>query len=87
MRPPRDRLAQRQGGPPAASAAAHKRWSLPVLYMRPEELRLHRSGDLAYLGEFQTLRSLRGKLSKDTPPEILAKIDSRIAWLAMQLPL
>jgi hypothetical protein len=87
MRAPRDRLAHRQGGPPVEAAAAHKRWSLPVLYMRPEELRLRRSGTLEQLGELQALRSLRGKFSKNSPPEMLAEIDKRIAELEKVLPL
>lgn len=87
MRAPRDRLAHRQGGPPVAAAAAHKRWSLPVLYMRPEELRLRRSGTLEQLGELQALRSLRSRFSKDSPPEMLDEIDRRIAELEKMLPL
>jgi hypothetical protein len=87
LRAPRDRLAHRQGGPPLTAAAAHKRWSLPVLYMRPEELRIRRDGTMEQLGELQTLRSLRGRFSKDSPPEMLAEIDRRIAELEKALPL
>jgi hypothetical protein len=87
MREPRDRLAHREGGPSVVAAAAHKRWSLPVLYMRPEELRLRRSGNLEQLGELQSLSDLRGKFSKDSPAEMLAEIDRRIAELEKVLPL
>jgi hypothetical protein len=87
MRVPRDRLAHRQGGPPVAAAAAHKRWSLPVLYMRPEQLRLRRSGTLEQLGELQILRRAREQFSKDSPSEMLAAVDQRIAELEQAPPL
>ena len=85
MRAPRDRLAHRQGGPPVAAAEAHKRWSLPVLYMRPEEMRLRRTGTMEQLGELQALRNLRNRFSKDTPASMLAEIDRRIAELEREL--
>lgn len=85
MRAPRDRLARRQGGPPVAAAEAHKRWSLPVLYMRPEEMRLRRTGTMEQLGEIQALRNLRSRFSKDTPASMLAEIDRRITELEREL--
>jgi hypothetical protein len=87
LRAPRDRLAERHGGPPGAAAQAHKRWSLPVLYVRPEELCLRRGGTMEQLGELQFLRSLRGTFSKASPPEMLAAIEQRIAELEKALPL
>lgn len=87
LRAPRNRLARQQGGPPVTAAAAHKRWSLPILYMRPEELRIRKAGSKEQIGELQALRSLRGKFSKDSPPEMLASIDQRIAELEKSLPL
>ncbi len=86
LRAPRDRLALRQGGPPIEAAAAHKRWCLPILYMRAEKLRIRRSGDMEQLGELQELGSLQSKFSKDSPPEMIAEIDQMIAELEKSLP-
>ena len=92
MRGPRDQLRQRQGGPPAAAAATHKRWSLPVLYMRPENLRLRLADDdlgeaqqREIFGELQVLRAKRGSFVESSPPEMLKEIDQRIAYLEQQL--
>ncbi|MEW6369257.1 MAG: CHAT domain-containing protein [Acidobacteriota bacterium] len=87
LRAPRDQLVHRQGGPPVDAAAAHKRWSLPVLYVRPEELRLRRTGTTEQVGELQALRSLRRKFSRNSPPEMLTEIDQRIAELEKTLSL
>ena len=61
LRGPRDRLASRQGGPPITAAAAHKRWSLPVVYVRPEELNLRWSGTMFQLGNLQALARSPGE--------------------------
>jgi hypothetical protein len=88
MQAPRDRLARRQGGPPLSAAAAHKRWSLPILYMRPEELRIRITGSIEQVRSLQVLRNSRNRLHKETPPEILEEIDQKIAELeeALKLP-
>ena len=85
LRVPRERLARRGGGPPVIAAAAHKRWSLPVLYLRPEELRLRRAGTMHQLGALQALRAHREMARKDTPPEVLATIDASIAALEKEM--
>jgi len=91
MRTPRDRLRRRQGGPLLQAAAAHKRWTLPVLFMRPEKLHLRRiDGESSIrrrelFGELETLRDLRIRYSQDTPQAMLDDIDRRIAVLEQQL--
>ena len=81
-------MARRQGGPPLSAAAAHKRWSLPILYMRPEELRIRITGSMEQVRSLQVLRNSRNRLHKETPPEILEEIDQKIAELeaALKLP-
>lgn len=100
---PRRALAERHSdGLPFLEAAAHrKEWSLPVLFVRPEPLRLAvrpvREGDAAaprdpvdlarLQAKIETLVTLRDGLaaSPDTPPEKLARLDRAIDDLTDQL--
>ena len=87
MRIPRNRLCAQGGGPLQAMAARCREWSVPVLYVRPEPLRVQVASATAaedpdyVFAMLETLRTQRAKMRPDTPPEMLAQLDTMIAQL------
>ena len=81
-------VARRHGGPPVTSAEKHKRWSLPVLYMRPEELHLHQFALLQLVREFVRHRFQSALADPDGHVEVVADrgFNGRVAaaeWAAV----
>jgi len=86
-------LCARMPGPTEVTAARQKRWTLPVLYRRSEDLRVQVAvpgkppGDQRQeFGALQMLRQYRDNLHPDTPPDKRARLDQAITALEAQFP-
>jgi hypothetical protein len=80
---PRRRLIQRRGGVFSAAAAERHEWTLPVLYLRPEEFQVGSApapppGDVVQLEVFKAMRRLATAGSR---PGYVADLDALIAEL------
>jgi hypothetical protein len=89
---PRRTLVERQGGPFTASAARRREWTLPVLYLRPDDFTLvvpspeQKAGvdEVSASGAgvlLKALRAMRASTGADAPPAYVANLDQRIAQL------
>lgn len=91
MPAPRRQLCARYPGPVEAVAAAHTEWTLPVLYRRPEPLRVAMAApqvgeDPQYLfGMLETLRTQRANMHPSTPPDKVKKLDRLVHELELML--
>ena len=89
----RDKLARtRQGLVLSEAAACTKEWTLPVVYVRPEEFKLQVGKALAdeatqraVLLQIEALQELLGKLPPDQADDLKAEAAARIAQLAALL--
>jgi CHAT domain len=86
--PRRQLRDQYQHATPVESAALHRDWTLPVLYVRPDPLRIERvTADPRHTAEIQklstdylnTLLKYRLEAPPDTPPDVLTRIDREIS--------
>ena len=80
---PRRGLIQRQGGLFSAAAAERHEWTLPVLYLRPEEFQVVSApppipGDIVQL---EVLRAIRRSATAGSRPGYVADLDALIAGL------
>jgi hypothetical protein len=82
---PRRRLVQRQGGVFSARAADRREWTLPVLYLRPDEFVVAgaRAPAPADLVSLEVLRSLRATTTG--PPTYVADLDRLISELEQRV--
>jgi hypothetical protein len=89
---PRRALVERQGGPFTAAAARRREWTLPVLYLRPDDFTLVVPSPEQQVGVedvpadaagvlLEVLRAMRGGTGADAPPAYIADLDQRIARL------
>ncbi len=76
-------LVQRRPGVFRALAAEHREWTLPVLYLRPEEFLVAKAAPPAPadLVRLEVLRSVRATAPAEFPPGYLADLDRLIAEL------
>lgn len=90
MRVPRNRLCAHHGGPIEVAAAGCREWTLPVLYVRPEPLKVQVASPTApedpeyVFAMLETLRAQRARMHPDTPAATLQQLDLMIAQLQAQ---
>ena len=84
---PRRGLIQRRGGVFSAAAAERHEWTLPVLYLRPEEFLVasRPTASPADLLQLDVFQSLRRSAPAGSPPSYVEELDQRIAELQRRI--
>jgi hypothetical protein len=80
---PRRGLVQRRGGVFSTAAAERHEWTLPVLYLRPEEFQVGNAPppNPADILQLEVFRSMRRSATASSPPSYVAELDRLIGEL------